>query len=559
MENDIEIREEKAHFSLDREKLRKISAIVFPLLLIFLSFALVIYYILGPAEGYFHSDCTDTILWAQATYDSGKLISDNFHYAALLPFGGNLLMLPFIPIFGVSMTTHNIAMVLFALLFFLSLYALARSLGYNLAKTSVLIFTVTLVLSGSDKLREIMWGHIIYYSLGLLFLAFGLSLVNKIPQDSGLFSEKSRRAKDIILIAGLFVFSAATATNGMQSIVTYILPVVGALILERIFATAEEKSLMQIRLTNSFILIAVFLSSTIVGLLILKLISGGVEAGYANAYSGYSAMSSWKDNLLKFGGDWLSLIGVKVADGDTLMSISSIGNLIRIFTGLFILVFPVIGACLYKKLESRGARLVLLAHFVQSALILFAYICGRLNSANWRLTPMLGSAVIASVVCACELIKPQGFSLVSKRFAALSLCLLCLAPTVSALQIAKMPANYGRDNDLHRIADELEKRGLTYGYADFWKAQAVTVLSDSKVKVRNIRISDGKISKYTYQSEYTWFDDQPDTEKYFILLSDYEYSLLQFNLILEHPTATTQTIDGYKILILPYNPFTKGE
>ena len=70
MENDNAVIDEMAHFSLNREKLRKISAIVFPLVLIFLSFALVIYYILGPAEGYFHSDCTDTILWAQATYDS---------------------------------------------------------------------------------------------------------------------------------------------------------------------------------------------------------------------------------------------------------------------------------------------------------------------------------------------------------------------------------------------------------------------------------------------------------------------------------------------------------
>ena len=112
MENDIEIKEEKPRFSLDKKKICKIASIVLPLLLILLSFAVVVYYILGPAEGYFHSDCTDTLLWAQASYDSGKLISDNFKYAALLPFGGNLLMLPFIPIFGVSMTTHNIGMVL---------------------------------------------------------------------------------------------------------------------------------------------------------------------------------------------------------------------------------------------------------------------------------------------------------------------------------------------------------------------------------------------------------------------------------------------------------------
>ena len=73
MENDIEIKEEKPRFSLDKKKICKIASIVLPLLLILLSFAVVVYYILGPAEGYFHSDCTDTLLWAQASYDSGKL------------------------------------------------------------------------------------------------------------------------------------------------------------------------------------------------------------------------------------------------------------------------------------------------------------------------------------------------------------------------------------------------------------------------------------------------------------------------------------------------------
>lgn len=556
MQNDIETAEKKPSFSLEK-KICGIASTVLPLLLILISFAIVVYYILGPAEGYFHSDCTDTLLWAQATFDSGRLISDNFKYAALLPFGGNLLMLPFIPIFGVSMTTHNIGMVLFAALFFLSLYALARSLGYGLAKASFIIFAVTMILSGSDKLREIMWGHIIYYSLGLLFLAFGLYLVNKTPCDRPLFADKTRRTRDIALVVGLFVFSALTATNGLQSVATYILPVVGALILERIFAEAEEKQLMRTRWKNMLTLIAVFLASVMVGLLILLLISRDVQAAYANAYSRYSGMTAWKDNLLKLGGEWLSLIGVSVKDGDNLVGLDTIADTIRIFTGIFIFILPIIGACLYKKIASRGARLVLLAHFVQSALILFTYIFGRLSSANWRLIPMLGTAVLASSVTICELIKPQGFALVSKRFAALSLCLLCLAPLASAREITKMPPHYGRDNDLHKLAEKLEELDLEYGYADFWRAQAITVLSDSKVKVRNIQIVDGAIKKYEYQSQYTWFDDQADTSKYFILLSDYEYLLLSGYIYYEFPFATIYAADGYKIIILENNIFGK--
>ena len=79
--------------------------------------ALVIYYILGPGEGYFHSDCTDSIVWANATVESGKIFDPDFKYAALLPFSASAWMVPLIRIFGYGMTAHNIAMIIFAVIF----------------------------------------------------------------------------------------------------------------------------------------------------------------------------------------------------------------------------------------------------------------------------------------------------------------------------------------------------------------------------------------------------------------------------------------------------------
>ena len=114
-------------------------------------FAVIAYYILFPAEGYLHSDCTDTILWAQASYDSGKLIYDGFQYAAVLPFGGNLLMLIFMPFFGYSMMTHNLGMLLFLLLFILAAVFFCRSLGYGYGSSFILTFILTFVLSNSIK------------------------------------------------------------------------------------------------------------------------------------------------------------------------------------------------------------------------------------------------------------------------------------------------------------------------------------------------------------------------------------------------------------------------
>lgn len=106
---------------------------ILPWIVTLLAAAAVGYYILFPGWGYFHSDCTDTILWAQASYDAGALFNPDFEYACLLPFGGQLLMLPFIGLFGVSTTTHAIGMLLFLLLFTASLLLLGRALKWTRA------------------------------------------------------------------------------------------------------------------------------------------------------------------------------------------------------------------------------------------------------------------------------------------------------------------------------------------------------------------------------------------------------------------------------------------
>ena len=45
--------------------------------LLFMIFALasVVYFIVGPMEGYVHADFTDTIYWANASLESGRVVA----------------------------------------------------------------------------------------------------------------------------------------------------------------------------------------------------------------------------------------------------------------------------------------------------------------------------------------------------------------------------------------------------------------------------------------------------------------------------------------------------
>ncbi|MEG1846570.1 MAG: hypothetical protein RR239_06680, partial [Oscillospiraceae bacterium] len=76
------------------------------------------------------------------------------------------------------------------------------------------------------------------------------------------------------------------------------------------------------------------------------------------------------------------------------------------------------------------------------------------------------------------------------------------------------------------LAEELAKREVTYGYADFWDANAITILSNNKIKAKNYKCSEDKndkiiLQKYCYQQDdNSVFKGASENEKYFIMVSN---------------------------------------
>ncbi len=518
---------------------------VLPILLIAASLLVVLYYIIFPSQGYFHSDCTDTLFWAQATYDSGQLVSDNFKYAAILPFGGNLIMLPLISLFGVSMTTHIIGMVIFALLFVAALIFMFRSMKYNGSLTAISIFCILFILSSSDKLREIMWGHIIYYSLGILFFCVGLGIIFRILDDG---ISETRRCAFLIIFA---LFTILASTNGLQAMITLTVPIIGAVFAERLL---DSDDLISQKGQKALLIIAISGMSAIIGLALLSIISGGVTAGYADAYSSYSAIGDWAENAKLFFYRYFTLIGVTVSNGEKLASVESIKYMIRIIGGIMILILPVTLLIRYNKIKRRNTKILLWAHLFVSAFIIFAFICGKLSNANWRLTPLLGTSVVASTATLAEFISDKG---IIRRVGILLIVVLIIFASLSLFEITSMPSDYGQDNDLHMLSDFLKENRLEYGYATFWNAQAITVISDSAVKVRNVSITGGELLKYEYQSQYSWFDDQEGVETYFLLLTESESRALSEYLEFSDYSRVLN-YSKYKIYLFDKNLFTEN-
>ena len=171
---------------------------ILPIAILMITCILVGYYIIFPSRFEFHADNTDTLYWAQASYDSGEIFNEDFNYACFLPFGGNLLMQMLIPFFGVSMTTQIIGMLLYFALFVAFLLLMLREMKWSRGWSCIMVSAMLMVLCTSQKLREIFWGHIIYYSLGILFIFIGMYLVMHYMNLTELERTPKNRTKRLI-------------------------------------------------------------------------------------------------------------------------------------------------------------------------------------------------------------------------------------------------------------------------------------------------------------------------------------------------------------------------
>ncbi|MDD7295296.1 MAG: hypothetical protein PUG85_07750, partial [Oscillospiraceae bacterium] len=93
----------------------------------------------------------------------------------------------------------------------------------------------------------------------------------------------------------------------------------------------------------------------------------------------------------------------------------------------------------------------------------------------------------------------------------------------------------------------------------FWHSHAITVLEDSEVKVRTVDFSDvNGVTKSLYQNNQNWFKDQPDQDRYFLLMEQGELDKLNMStsllLTMSHEELYYK---GYTIWVFSENIFSE--
>lgn len=465
-------------------------------------------YLLGPAQALHTSDSLDTLLWAEASYEAGSLVNPDFYYATLLPTGLHLLMVPFIAIFGFGTLAHTWGMIAFTLAFSSALLFFFRSLRWTWAETFGAAGIFLFATLGGHAPRNMFYGHILYYSQGLLYLFVGFGLLQRnihLP-DSG---KGTRRGRVWMLLLGLFM--TVTAINGSMTLALFTVPLIGGYVLEKMadpeFQAAKDR--------KAWLLLMVMGVAAALGLMGNLYLSQNIKTNYADGIASYRHYTKWGENLFA---DWIRVI-VEPYGEMMVMSKDGLISALCMLTSILLFVIPLVGLLRQRKQQSLQVQALVLTYAVLFVTVLFMVIFTRYGEAEWRLIPLIFFGLIVSLVILRHWIKNG--NIVWKRFGVLILSVLVVFSLKCAYFAIKMPVTQHDFNA--KYIDFLKTNQLTYGYATYWNASNYTAYSDSQIKIRPVKIGEKTVAPSNYQSNKAWYLDQPGIERYFLAINANEW------------------------------------
>ncbi len=447
----------------------------------------------------FDADNAETVLWAREILDTGKLIDPDFPwFGQLIPVGGNLFFVPFVKAFGVGVLAlragYTVIAVLFAALLVLALRACLNSWELSMIGSGLIL----LLMTATEITRDIIWAHSVYYSVAIFFILMCIGSL-------GLYLRGKRTLGGILF----FLSALLCSINGKYVLLYTALPFAAALFLESMNQDRPSEGFMK----GPLLLIC---AAIVCGVGLNTLICFGIELPYSDQYTQISPASQWIENLRLLPECWLEISLDLPKEGVPALSSVGIKLVLRLGSALVLSVLPFFSFVTLQDTKSRLARIVILYHWILCALVLFMFVFGTISDYGaHRLVPLWFSCLLVDWLTMVWMLKKKAYL---QTVGAASVCLMALFAGMTAVSVTRKPADlsgwYGNDS----IYNVLERHGLTHGYTtNPWYVNSVTVLSESRIKVLSITITEDGFEIPAFSTKESWYKDTSTKEKTFLI------------------------------------------
>lgn len=516
-------------------------------LVFFVNIAFVVWYIGVGYQQFFNSDAAVNNLLALEILKSGSYFPPYWNYvdSSLWVLGGHTFILPLLKIFPDGYGLHAFAGEVTAMLILLSTWLLAGVINKSRPYS---ILVVAIMAGGFSRVMamiiygEAAYGAIFYRQCFFLYFVWQFLHLRESPKRN--FFQLG-----IILILVILFWESP-----IRALVTYIVPVFSAIAVY--WLNNRNKSDEDQVIFNDGI-------KKLSGRIVVGCVAGSLLHYYfmarvinipgASSARWLSLSEMWA-NLGHTLHGFIALFGGVPQPGSAVVSWSGIYSAGRFCSALLLLIMMPVS--LYSFLRSRRSAEQFVAVFAAVSIILVLFIQITTTVPDMKDPVSSSRYLVPSLLLLLLIVIGSLFKSATTNSYKYLGWLVSFAFLTSAVSSFGWPHNgllKCQPSYQMRLAEFLTSNGLEYGYATYWNAGAVTVLSDGKVRVRQINFAKGLPVPYRWLSANRWYRPSAWNGTTFMVLSENQTRSVDWQLMERYNGKPNKKIKFEETVIYIYN------
>ncbi len=516
--------------------------------------SMLAFYLMVSYRVLFHSDAAMKLMLGEQMAKQFTLFPRDWNYVndiwIIFP---NLIAAPLSWFFKPTLGLHSFVDIVAAALVLYAAYLASRAVGIR-GPLRWLIPSL-LATSFSGEFAETTFGQSAYSSLLFTLLLLAGSAARFIDLAGNEAGDSRQQRRDLILIGILLGISVA---SGPRGIATYAAPLLVAAVGTYILAGANER--LRAAARRLFVSLCVASGAGMLAFLILIRILRFHEGAVTQTFSDTPLI--W-NHLQLVVHNWLALFDALPPAGHKFSSIIAAIYAARLAVALFLFILPLVLLLRIGQIASTRLHFLLLLHAGVLASTLYLLIftgifVDEVHGAPRYLSPIVPTALLVMTVWIQETSRTWRFNPVHAGWL-LVIVMLTTAPSqLIGPAFAQWPhVTAGlRSNPHTELVATLRKAGLTRGFAGYWNASVVSVLSGGDIRIAPVSMNDGAVpAPFHHLTSEQWYASDWTSGPTFLVLDNPDKVTMNrpaLDAALGAPSNTLHTSE-FDVLVYPFN------
>ncbi|EGV19343.1 hypothetical protein [Thiocapsa marina] len=508
----------------------KNSRLQIVILLLIFNACLLVWYIFFGYQSDFHSDSAAKVLLAREIVEMGDYFPDDWNYVNgdLFVLFGHAFIVPLLAFMPAGYTAHAISGLISASLILSGIWFLIGILEVSLSRRLLIVAIIAAGISGfmaENLYGQVSYGAIVYQTCFIIYFSF-------------LFIAVDNRTSRGLLGAVTFVLIVLVFWSNPQRAFAFIgLPLILAILWYRLkivksHSGIERRSVWQL----CVILFAGAMVATLLHNWALTGANNVLGAGYAR-WLPYDEMMRNLGFLLK---GYLAIFGGMPSPNNAVMSMAGLYDATRLGVALLLLVLIAYQVVVVFR-RGQGAN-VFLGIFSLTACMTVLFL--QVTTTIPDMTDPVGASryLVPSLFFLLVFVLAQPLDWYNKplvAFGTMSLAAVFVTSAIPSFVKSDNGSNLNWGLSVERKAENLFEglrifladNGLRYGYASYWNAGILSVMSDEEALVRQIIFDRGLPVPMRHLSSNRWYRSSAWQGEAFFLFTKQEADLVDWELL----------------------------